>query len=76
MVVGTIGFVVDFGMFNLLIEPFSRLLTPAPRCLRLLTNLGFSPEFVVTLGPTFAGTISFIAAMISNFLVEPLLDLS
>ncbi len=68
MVVGAIGFVVDFGLFNLLIEPFNQLLMPGAPLFALLTNIGLSPEFVVTLGPTFAGTISFIAAIISNFL--------
>jgi putative flippase GtrA len=68
MVVGAIGFVVDFGLFNLLIEPFKQLLSVGAPLFTLLVNLGLSPSLVVTLGPTFAGTISFIAAIISNFL--------
>ena len=68
MVVGAIGFVVDFGLFNLLVEPFNQLLSVGEPLFTLLVNLGLSPNLVVTLGPTFAGTISFIAAIISNFL--------
>jgi len=68
IVVGTIGFVVDFGLFNLLLEPFSKLLIPGAPLYNLLTGFGLSPALVVNLGPTFAGTISFIAAIISNFL--------
>lgn len=68
MVVGAIGFVVDFGLFNLLTEPFNKLLAPGAPLFDILTNLGLAAAFVVTLGPTFAGTISFIAAIISNFL--------
>jgi putative flippase GtrA len=68
MVVGAIGFVVDFGLFNLLIEPFNQLLVAGAPLYTLLVNLGLDPSLVVTLAPTFAGTISFIAAIISNFL--------
>ena len=68
MIVGAIGFVVDFGLFNLLIEPFSKLLAPGGPLFAFLTNLGLSPDTVVHLAPTFAGTVSFIAAIISNFL--------
>ena len=68
MVVGAIGFGVDFGLFNLLIEPFNQLLAVGEPLYDLLVNLGIDPDLVVTLGPTFAGTISFIAAIISNFL--------
>jgi putative flippase GtrA len=68
MVVGAIGFVVDFGLFNLLIGPFNSLLMPGEPLYVSLTNLGLNPELVVKLGPTFAGIISFIAAVISNFL--------
>lgn len=68
MVVGAIGFVVDFGLFNLLIEPFNELLSVGEPLFNFLVSLGLDPSFVVTLAPTFAGTISFIAAIISNFL--------
>ena len=59
MVVGAIGFVVDFGLFNLLIEPFNRLLSVGAPLFTFMVNLGLDPALVVTLGPTFAGTISF-----------------
>ncbi|MDX1415817.1 MAG: GtrA family protein [Candidatus Promineifilaceae bacterium] len=68
MVVGAIGFVVDFGLFNLLIVPFTQLVAPGAPLFNMLTGLGLDPTFVVTLGPTFAGTVSFIAAIISNFM--------
>ena len=68
MVVGAIGFVVDFGIFNLLIVPFERLLAEGAPLFNALTSMGLSPSFVVTLAPTFAGTVSFLAAVISNFL--------
>ncbi len=68
MVVGAIGFVVDFGLFNLLIEPFHQLLSVGAPLFNMLVGRGLDPSFVVTLAPTFAGTISFIAAIISNFL--------
>jgi len=68
MVVGAIGFLVDFGLFNLLIEPFNQLLSEGAPLYNLLVNIGLNPDLVVTLAPTFAGTISFIAAIISNFL--------
>ena len=68
LIVGAIGFVVDFGLFNLLIEPFNRLLATGEPLYNLLVNLGLDQSFVVMLAPTFAGTISFIAAIISNFL--------
>ena len=66
-VVGAIGFVVDFGIFNLLVRPFSVLLSEGYFLYDFLVGLGMNPDLVVTLGPTFAGTISFIAAIISNF---------
>ena len=68
MVVGAIGFVVDFGLFNLLIAPFDRLLASGAPLYNLLVGVGLDPSLVVLLAPTFAGTISFIAAIISNFL--------
>lgn len=68
MVVGAIGFVVDFGFFNLLVGPFNQMVQPGTALYGLFTYIGLSPEFVVFLGPTLAGTCSFIAAIISNFL--------
>lgn len=68
VVVGAIGFVIDFGLFNLLIAPFDALLTEGNLLYNLLVGIGFNPNLVVNLGPTFAGAISFIAAIVSNFL--------
>ncbi len=67
-VVGAIGFVVDFGIFNLLVGPFRSLLAVGEPLNDFFVNLGLSPVQAVTLAPTFAGAISFIAAIISNFL--------
>ena len=66
-IVGAIGFVVDFGIFNLLVGPFHSLLAVGEPLSAFFVNLGLSPEQVEGLAPTFAGTISFIAAIISNF---------
>lgn len=68
VIVGAIGFVVDFGLFNLLIRPFDVLLSEGNSLYNILVGIGLNPDLVVNLGPTFAGTISFIAAIISNFL--------
>lgn len=68
LVVGAIGFVVDFGFFNLLIGPFGAWVEPGHWLYELLTTIGFSPEFVTHLAPTLAGTVSFVLAVISNFL--------
>ena len=67
-VVGAIGFIVDFGIFNLLIGPFHNLLAVGEPLNTLLVRFGFSPVQAATLAPAFAGTVSFIAAIISNFL--------
>lgn len=67
-VVGAVGFVVDFGILNLLLNPFNRLLAEGAGLHTVLTGLGLAPGQAVSLGPTFAGTVSFIAAIISNFL--------
>ena len=67
-VVGVIGFVVDFGIFNLLVGPFRELLAVGETLNSFLVGLGFSAARAATLAPAFAGTISFIAAIISNFL--------
>lgn len=68
LIVGTIGFVVDFGIFNLLVGPFNALLDPGAPLFDSLAGLGLDPALVVNLGPAFAGTISFIVAVISNYL--------
>ncbi|MFN2135854.1 MAG: GtrA family protein [Candidatus Promineifilaceae bacterium] len=67
-VVGAIGFVVDFGIFNLLIGPFYGLLAAGKPLSNFFVQLGLTPEQALTLAPAFAGTISFVAAIISNFL--------
>lgn len=68
LVVGGIGFVVDFGIFNLLITPLTVLLNEGTAVHNLLTSFGLSAEQVVTVVPTLASTISFIAAIVSNFI--------
>lgn len=68
LVVGAIGFVVDFGVFNLLINPVSAWLLPGHWLYEWLTSLGFSVFFVEHLAPTLAGAVSFVAAVSSNFM--------
>ena len=67
-VVGAIGFVVDFGIFNLLIGPFHSLLAVGEPLNSFLVSLGLSAQQAASLAPAFAGTVSFIAAIMSNFL--------
>ena len=64
-VVGVIGFIVDFGVSNLLLEPFEYLLEEGRSLHDFVAQVGLEPENQVLL---FAGTISFICAIISNFL--------
>jgi putative flippase GtrA len=68
LVVGGIGFVVDFGIFNLLLNPANALVAPGNSLYILLTGLGLSHYFVTHLGPTIASAVSFVAAVLSNFL--------
>lgn len=67
-VVGAIGFVVDFGIFNLLIDPFYNLVAEGQPLHAFLASLGLTSSQVTALAPAMAGTVSFIAAIISNFL--------
>ena len=67
LVVGAIGFVVDFGVFNLLLHPFDLWLAEGARLHKIIASLGLTAEQTMHLAPTFAGTISFVAAIISNF---------
>lgn len=67
-VVGAIGFVVDFGIFNLLVGPFRAFLAIGAPLNMFFVSLGLSPEQAYALAPTFAGTISFLAAILSNFM--------
>lgn len=69
LVVGTVGFVVDFGVYNLMLGPFSALLSPGALLDEVLISWGVSQEWVEnTLPALLAGTISFICAIISNFI--------
>lgn len=68
LIVGAIGFVVDFLFFNLLIGPFGAWVEPGHWLYDLLVGFGLSPDFVTHLAPTLAGTVSFIMAVCSNFL--------
>ena len=68
LVVGGIGFVVDFGIFNLLLNPANGLVLPGAWLYVLLSGFGFSEYFITHLGPTIASAISFVAAVFSNFL--------
>lgn len=67
-VVGVIGFVVDFGFFNLLLGPFATLLADGSGLHQILAGWGLSSDRIVTLPGTFASTVSFVMAIISNFL--------
>ena len=67
-VVGVIGFIVDFGIFNLLLHPFEVWLAPDAAFYESLISWGLAAEQIFRLPPTLAGTVSFIAAIISNFL--------
>ncbi|MFQ5434933.1 MAG: GtrA family protein [Anaerolineae bacterium] len=67
-VVGVIGFVVDFGFFNLLLNPFTTWLADGTGLHQLLAGWGLSAGRIVNMPGTFASTVSFIMAIISNFL--------
>ncbi len=69
LVVGAIGFVVDFGVFNLLLTPLNVILQPGTAVFNFFATLGLPPDYIATgLAAVIAGTISFIAAIISNFI--------
>jgi len=68
LVVGGIGFIVEFGIFNLLLDPANALVMPGTWFFNLLAGFGFSEYFITHLGPTIAASISFVAAVCSNFL--------
>lgn len=67
-IVGAIGFVVDFGIFNLLLNPLGLALARGADLHNMLVMLGAAPEQVIRLASTLAGVTSFVAAIISNFL--------
>ena len=54
-VVGAMGFVVDFGIFNLLVGPFNYLVSEGQTLYNFLVGWGLPSDIVVHLGPTFAG---------------------
>jgi putative flippase GtrA len=66
-VVGAVGAVVDFGAYNLLLTPFERLMGEGRALHAALTGVGLTSDQVATLTPSFAGTVSFVLAIISNF---------
>ena len=68
LVVGAIGFVVDFTVFNLLVGPFVSAVSSGHLLYDWLTGFGLSHDFVTHLGPTLASTVSFTVAVMSNFL--------
>jgi putative flippase GtrA len=68
LVVGAIGFVVDFGFFNLLLDPVNQWVSPGGWLYVILSGLGFGDYFITHLGPSIASAISFVAAVCSNFL--------
>ncbi len=68
LVVGAIGFIVDFGIFNLLLNPINALVLPGNGIYNVLAGAGFGDYFITHLGPTIASAISFAAAVCSNFL--------
>jgi putative flippase GtrA len=68
LVVGAIGFAVDFGIFNILVGPFSEHLSEGHWLYDNIAAQGINPVFLTGLGPVFASIFSFIAAVISNFL--------
>lgn len=67
-VVGAIGFIVDFGIFNLLIHPFELLLATGTGIHNQLLSWGLTATQIFALTRTLASTVSFIAAIVSNFL--------
>ena len=68
LIVGAIGFVVDFGIFNLLLNPVNGWVSPGQWLYTLLAGFGFGDYFITHLGPSIASAISFVAAVVSNFL--------
>jgi putative flippase GtrA len=67
-VVGVIGFIVDFGVLNLSLRPFGLLLDNGTALHNFFVGLGLNDAQTISLAHTFASTLSFIAAIISNFM--------
>lgn len=68
LVVGAMGFVVDFGVFNLLLHPFDLLLAEGTALHEMIVSVGLTAEQTMHLAPTLAGMVSFVLAVISNFI--------
>jgi len=68
LVVGTFGAGVDFGFYNLLLNPAERWLTGKGAFVQALLSLGATSGQVGNLAPALAGSISFVLAIISNFI--------
>lgn len=68
LVVGSIGFVVDFAVFNVIVGPMSEQLTAGHSLYDSLLATGINAAWLTALGPVVAGVISFGAAVVSNFL--------
>jgi len=65
LVVGTIGALVDFTTLNILLTPISQMVAGDGALHTLLLRISQTPE---DFGPTIASTLSFILAVLSNFL--------
>lgn len=67
-VVGSIGFIVDFGIFNILLNPLTLLFAEGSAAFQYVLSLNLPFDSPRSFAATLAGTISFIAAIISNFI--------
>lgn len=66
LVVGTIGAIVDFGIYNLILNPVNAAVNVGGALYAFLLNLGLKDP--ANFGPTIAGSLSFVIAVISNFI--------
>ena len=66
-IVGAVGFVVDFGVLNLLLDPFVIWLREGSFLNTAVASFSQNPT---SLADEFASTISFICAIISNFILN------
>jgi putative flippase GtrA len=67
-VVGSIGFIVDFGIFNILLGPLNLMFAEGSSAFQTVLSLGLPFDSARTFAATLAGAISFIAAIMSNFI--------
>jgi putative flippase GtrA len=67
-VVGSIGFIVDFGIFNILLGPLNVFFAEGSSAFQYVLGLGLMFDSARTFATTLASAISFIAAIISNFI--------